>query len=216
MSDCRKETFPLKCEADDVECLHQRFGQVIAAVTGHGSIPAAEPSHSSMDTSCLPHQHAARESSLARLGCSQPTLHVEVCQRPHSAMAGTKLKELVVELLLERGTVFSELLIVEFEHPILKEHLLSVSITDTPAHLKVIYTLPDNYSINLHPLLLLAPISTSHCANTYLISFNLHLLAFHVNCNLHLLALHINFNFRLPADNLHLLALHGKFNCHLP
>ncbi len=104
-------------------------------------MPAAE--QSSMETCSIPQQaptlpSSARGSSSVLVGAgTQPMLHVEVCQRPHSAMAGTKLKELVVELLMERGTAFSELHIYEFENPILKEHVLSVSITDTPSHLKV-------------------------------------------------------------------------------
>ena len=68
---------------------------------------------------------------------SKPVLHVEVCQRAHSSMGDTKLKEMVLELLAEKGTAFSQLIMEEFEDPVLKEHVLSVSITDTPRELKV-------------------------------------------------------------------------------
>ena len=67
----------------------------------------------------------------------RPVLHVEVCQRAHSSMGDTKLKDLVLELLAEKGTAFSQLIMEEFEDPVLKEHVLSVSITDTPSDLKV-------------------------------------------------------------------------------
>lgn len=68
---------------------------------------------------------------------SKPVLHVEVCQRAHSSMGDTRLKELVLELLAEKGTAFSQLIMEEFEDPVLQEHVLSVSITDTPSELKV-------------------------------------------------------------------------------
>lgn len=68
---------------------------------------------------------------------SKTVLHVEVCQRAHSSMGDTRLKELVLELLAEKGTAFSQLIMDEFEDPVLQEHVLSVSITDTPSELKV-------------------------------------------------------------------------------
>lgn len=68
---------------------------------------------------------------------SKPTLHVEVCQHAHSSMRMSKLKCLVRDMLMERGTAFHELVMHEFDDPIFKEHLVSVSITDTPNELKV-------------------------------------------------------------------------------
>ena len=70
-------------------------------------------------------------------GQYRPTLHVEVCQRPDSTLRCTKLKELVLSMLRQRGTAFGELFLQEFEDPVMKEHVQSVSITDTPHELKV-------------------------------------------------------------------------------
>lgn len=68
---------------------------------------------------------------------ARPTLHVEVCQKQQSNMRASRLKEMVVELLREKRTTFGELVMTEFEDSVLKEHLQSVSITDTPNELKV-------------------------------------------------------------------------------
>ncbi len=69
------------------------------------------------------------------------TLHVEVCQRPDSTLRGTRLKEMVLSMLRQRGTAFGEVLLLEFEDPVIKEHVHSVSITDIPQELKVGRTL---------------------------------------------------------------------------
>jgi len=65
------------------------------------------------------------------------TLHVEVCQRPDSTLRCTRLKELVLSMLRQRGTAFGELLLQDFEDPVVKEHVQSVAITDVPQELKV-------------------------------------------------------------------------------
>ena len=108
------------------------------------------PSPLSMDTTgpCCRGPHTAHTPSLpcppvpsVREGehgnKPSPTLHVEVCQHSTSSMRGAKLKELVRDMLLERGTAFSDLILLEFDDPMLKEHVLSISITDTPSELKV-------------------------------------------------------------------------------
>ena len=104
---------------------------------------------SSMDTTCGPAvtpgpSPCLVSSTAAEEACqscqhhkTQPTLHVEVCQHGNSSMRQAKLKELVMDMLLERGTAFSELVLMEFDEPTLKDHVLSISITDTPSELKV-------------------------------------------------------------------------------
>lgn len=94
------------------------------------SMEASGPSPS------LPSQAEARVDHSSQC---KPVLHVEVCQHAHSSMRGSKLKDMVLKLLAERGTAFSQLIIAEFDDPILKEHLVSVAITDTPAELTVRY-----------------------------------------------------------------------------
>lgn len=84
-----------------------------------------------------PPKPSVREAEAEHSSKLTPTLHVEVCQHSSSSMRGAKLKELVRDKLLERGTAFSDLVLLEFDDPILKEHVLSISITDTPSELKV-------------------------------------------------------------------------------
>lgn len=84
-----------------------------------------------------PASEAKMELSAASEAHSKPLLHVEVCQRAHSSMGDSRIKELVLQLLAEKGTVFRQLMVEEFEEPTLKEHVLSVSITDTPGDVKV-------------------------------------------------------------------------------
>lgn len=86
----------------------------------------------------LPSQAEARQQ-VDQSSQHKPVLHVEVCQHAHSSMRGSKLRDMVLELLAEKGTAFSQLIITEFDDPILKEHLVSVAITDTPAELTVRY-----------------------------------------------------------------------------
>ena len=66
------------------------------------------------------------------------TLHVEVCQRADSTLRCSKLKELVLSMLRQKGTAFGELFLQEFEDPLMKEHVRSVSVTDVPYQLKVL------------------------------------------------------------------------------
>ncbi len=68
---------------------------------------------------------------------TKPTLHVEVCQATSSNMRSSRLKELVLAMLREKGTVFGELFIQEFDDPVLSEHIQSIAIADTPSQIKV-------------------------------------------------------------------------------
>lgn len=52
-------------------------------------------------------------------------------------MSSSILKTHVRELLLQKGAVFGDFIMTEFSDPILQEHILSVSITDTPPELQV-------------------------------------------------------------------------------
>lgn len=70
-------------------------------------------------------------------GHYRPTLHVEVCQKGDSTLRCTKLKELVLSMLRQRGTAFGELFLKDFEDPVMREHVHSVSITDVPHEVKV-------------------------------------------------------------------------------
>ena len=67
----------------------------------------------------------------------QPTLHVEICQHSRSNMRSTRVKELVLAMLREKRTVFGELVMNEFDDPVLNDHVQSVALTDTPTQLKV-------------------------------------------------------------------------------
>lgn len=95
----------------------------------HGHTPTGVPCLPKEAGNCQQCQHIQ----------TKPTLHVEVCQHAGSSMRMSKLKDLVMDMLLERGTAFSELVLLEFDDPALKEHIQSISITDTPSELKVKY-----------------------------------------------------------------------------
>ena len=62
---------------------------------------------------------------------------MEVCQLAESTVCCSMLKELVLSMLRQRGTAFGELFLQEFEDPVMKEHIQSVSISDVPCQLKV-------------------------------------------------------------------------------
>ena len=47
------------------------------------------------------------------------------------------LTERVKILLRKQGTIFGDFIITEFEDPILKEHTVSVSVSDIPNNLQV-------------------------------------------------------------------------------
>ena len=87
-----------------------------------------------------PSMSDTQSSEIIRVRGQSPglcTLHVEVCQRPDSTLRCTRLKELVLSMLRQRGTAFGELLLQDFEDPVVNEHVQSVAITDVPQELKV-------------------------------------------------------------------------------
>lgn len=92
-----------------------------------------------------PHDGTLARPGLCTAGGMQgqfrPTLHVEVCQRAESTLPCSRLKELVLSMLRQRGTAFGELFLLEFDDPVMKEHIQSVSISDIPYQLKVLYSI---------------------------------------------------------------------------
>lgn len=130
-----------------------KCSEVLSRSVNFLNLPPPQPEHIplSMDTSGSqtsslvslaiagsgPMAGARTEGEIQPRGRNKPTLHVEVCQHTHSSMCLSKLKGLVSELLMERGTAFSELYMQDFEDQILKEHVKSITITDTPNDLKV-------------------------------------------------------------------------------
>lgn len=54
-----------------------------------------------------------------------------------STLRAVVLTEHVKALLRKQGTVFGDFIVTEFEDPILKEHAVSVSVSDIPKNLQV-------------------------------------------------------------------------------
>lgn len=61
---------------------------------------------------------------------------IEACHSS-STMRAAMLTERVKILLRKQGTTFGDFIITEFEDPILKEHTVSVSVSDIPNNLQV-------------------------------------------------------------------------------
>ena len=60
------------------------------------------------------------------------SLHIEVCQAPCSTLRMSQIRDIVRDYLKELGSVIGELEETEFDDPVLKEHVLSILMTDVP------------------------------------------------------------------------------------
>ena len=71
-------------------------------------------------------------------GC-QSVINVLIlrCSTLFSTLRAVVLTEHVKALLRKQGTVFGDFIVTEFEDPILKDHAVSVSVSDIPKNLPV-------------------------------------------------------------------------------
>lgn len=73
-------------------------------------------------------------------GYDQPTpspLHVEVLQHSCSSLSAAVVREYTVAQLKRQPTAFGGFTMTEFEDPVLKEHVVSISVCDIPESVQV-------------------------------------------------------------------------------
>ena len=82
---------------------------------------------------------AERLSQNNPMTCStQQLIHVEVCQHPNSTMRASLVREYATARLKLQRTAFSGgFVLTDFEDSVLQEHVLSISVSDTPKGLMV-------------------------------------------------------------------------------
>ena len=74
-------------------------------------------------------------------GYDQPAaspLHVEVLQHSCSSLSAAVVREYVVAQLKRQPTAFGGFTMTEFEDPVLKEHVVSISVCDIPDSVQVV------------------------------------------------------------------------------
>ena len=71
-------------------------------------------------------------------GYDQATpLHVEVLQHSCSSLSASVVREYAVAQLKRQPTAFGGFTMTEFEDPVLKEHVVSISLCDIPDSVQV-------------------------------------------------------------------------------
>ena len=73
-----------------------------------------------------PNTHTASTESLL-------PIHVEVCQAPCSTLRRSQVREMVKARLQSQPRVLREMVETEFEDQELKEHVVSIAVTDVPS-----------------------------------------------------------------------------------
>lgn len=72
------------------------------------------------------------------VAASRPTtLHVEVLQRSFSSLSESVVREYAMGQLSQHPTAFGEFVMTEFDDPVLKEHVVSISVRDIPTSVRV-------------------------------------------------------------------------------
>ena len=66
-----------------------------------------------------------------------PALHVEVLQHSCSSLSASVVREYAVAQLKMQPTAFGEFTLTEFDDPVLKEHVVSISVCDIPSSIQV-------------------------------------------------------------------------------
>lgn len=109
-----------------------------------GGSASLEPSKSYHDLTCSevltePEFVQVRPSYSTTLPSStQQLIHVEVCQHPNSTMRASLVREYATARLKMQRTAFcGGFTLTEFEDAVLQEHVLSISVSDTPKGLMV-------------------------------------------------------------------------------
>ena len=67
----------------------------------------------------------------------QDSLHVEVLQHSCSSLSASVVRDYAVEQLKRQPTAFGEFTLSEFDDPVLKEHVVSISVCDVPCSVQV-------------------------------------------------------------------------------
>ena len=75
------------------------------------------------------HHHQTQEAP--------PSVHVEVLQHSCSSLSAAVVREYAVAQLKMQPTAFGEFTLSEFEDPVLKEHVVSISVCDIPSSIQV-------------------------------------------------------------------------------
>ena len=65
------------------------------------------------------------------------TLHVEVLQQSCSSLSASVVRDYAVAELKRHPTAFGEFTLTEFDDPVLKEHVVSISVCDVPSSIQV-------------------------------------------------------------------------------
>ena len=77
-------------------------------------------------------------SAPASAAASRPaTLHIEVLQHSFSSLSESVVREYAVAQLRHHPTAFGEFVLTEFDDPVLKEHVVSISVRDIPTSVRV-------------------------------------------------------------------------------
>ena len=66
-----------------------------------------------------------------------PAIHVEVLQQSCSSLSASVVREYAVAQLKYHPTAFGEFTLTEFDDPVLKEHVVSISVCDVPTAIQV-------------------------------------------------------------------------------
>lgn len=70
-------------------------------------------------------------------GAGAPSLHVEVLQHSCSSLSISVIREYAVAQLKMQPTAFGEFTLSDFDDPVLKENVISISVCDIPTSIQV-------------------------------------------------------------------------------